>query len=100
MDNNIVYVIVAGVLGLIFAFWKKSWIEDQDEGTDQMKKIQRPFVDKQEFQKSLNLKTQEIKNCLKDYVSDESEEVFKKLNQEVHQEIGTGLLDWFKFNTE
>ena len=45
MDNNIVYVIVAGVLGLIFAFWKKSWIEDQDEGTDQMKKIGKSIAD-------------------------------------------------------
>ena len=40
MGNNIVYVIGAGVLGLIFAFWKKSWIETQDEGTDQVQSEQ------------------------------------------------------------
>tara|TARA_Y100001970_G_C14236227_1_gene861963 strand:- start:856 stop:3054 length:2199 start_codon:yes stop_codon:yes gene_type:complete len=45
MGNNIVYVIGAGVLGLIFAFWKKSWIETQDEGTDQMKKIGKSIAD-------------------------------------------------------
>ena len=45
MYNNIAFVIGAGVLGLIFAFWKKSWIEAQDEGTDQMKKIGKSIAD-------------------------------------------------------
>ena len=36
MDNNIVYVLVAGLLALIFSFWKTSWIEKQDQGTKKM----------------------------------------------------------------
>ena len=31
MDNNIIYVLVAGLLALIFSFWKTSWIEEQDQ---------------------------------------------------------------------
>ena len=45
MDNNIIIVIGSGFLALIFAFWKKNWIEDQDEGTDQMKKIGKSIAD-------------------------------------------------------
>jgi len=36
MDNNIIYVLVAGLLALIFSFWKTSWIENQDQGTKKM----------------------------------------------------------------
>ena len=36
MDNNIIYVLVAGLLALIFSFWKTSWIEKQDQGTKKM----------------------------------------------------------------
>ena len=45
MDNNIIIVIGSGLLALIFAFWKKNWIEAQDEGTDQMKKIGKSIAD-------------------------------------------------------
>jgi len=36
MDNNIVYVLAAGFLALVFSLWKTSWIEKQDQGTKKM----------------------------------------------------------------
>ena len=45
MDKNIVYVLIAGVLALVFSFWKKNWIDAQDEGTDRMKKIGKSIGD-------------------------------------------------------
>ena len=39
MSSNLIYVIGAGGLAMIFAFWKTNWIEAQDEGTDRMKSI-------------------------------------------------------------
>ena len=39
MSNNLIFVIGAGVLAMIYSFWKTSWIEAQDEGTDRMKSI-------------------------------------------------------------
>ena len=45
MDNNIMYVLIAGILALIFSFWKKNWIDAQDEGTDRMKKIGKSIGD-------------------------------------------------------
>lgn len=41
MDNtSILYAIpVAGLLALLFAFWKASWVSKQDAGTDRMKEI-------------------------------------------------------------
>jgi len=41
MSSNLIFVIGAAIVGLGFAFWKTSWIEDQDEGTDRMKIIGR-----------------------------------------------------------
>ena len=38
--TNLLYAIpVAGVLALLFAFWKASWVAKQDAGTDRMKEI-------------------------------------------------------------
>ena len=38
--QNLIYAIpVAGVLALLFAFWKSSWVKAQDGGDDNMKKI-------------------------------------------------------------
>ncbi|NIV13291.1 MAG: hypothetical protein GWN62_19010, partial [Aliifodinibius sp.] len=31
--------IIAGILGLLYTFWKTSWVVKQDVGTDKMKKI-------------------------------------------------------------
>ena len=33
------YVIFAGILALLYAFWKTNWINNQDEGSDRMKQI-------------------------------------------------------------
>ena len=30
------YVIFAGILALLYAFWKTNWINNQDEGSDRM----------------------------------------------------------------
>ena len=45
MDNNIIYVLVAGLLSLIFSFWKTSWIEKQDQGTKKMVVIGSSIAD-------------------------------------------------------
>ncbi|MAD60066.1 MAG: sodium-translocating pyrophosphatase, partial [Myxococcales bacterium] len=40
MNDNILYVIpVAGILALIYAYFKAAWIKKQDAGTDRMKEI-------------------------------------------------------------
>ena len=39
------FVIGAGVLAMIYSFWKTSWIEAQDEGTDRMKSIGASIAD-------------------------------------------------------
>lgn len=40
MLQNVLYGLpVLGLLGLVYVFWKSSWITKQDEGTDKMKKI-------------------------------------------------------------
>jgi K(+)-stimulated pyrophosphate-energized sodium pump len=45
MDYNIIYVLVAGLLALIFSFWKTSWIEKQDQGTKKMVVIGSSIAD-------------------------------------------------------
>jgi len=45
MSSNLMYVIGAGALAMIYAFWKSSWIEKQDEGTDRMKSIGKSIAD-------------------------------------------------------
>ena len=45
MDNNIIYVLVAGLLALIFSFWKTRWIEKQDQGTKKMLVIGSSIAD-------------------------------------------------------
>ena len=37
--NNLYYVLGAGVLAMVYAFWKTNWINNQDEGSDRMKQI-------------------------------------------------------------
>ena len=39
MSSNLMYVIGAGALAMLYAFWKTSWITSQDEGTSRMKQI-------------------------------------------------------------
>ena len=43
--DNLYYVLSAGVLAMVYAFWKTSWINDQDEGTDRMKQIGASIAD-------------------------------------------------------
>ena len=43
--NNLYYVIGAGVLAMLFAFWKTNWINRQEEGTDRMKQIGASIAD-------------------------------------------------------
>ena len=37
--NNLYFVLGAGALAMVYAFWKTSWINNQDEGSDRMKQI-------------------------------------------------------------
>ena len=39
MDYNMIFVLAAGVLALLFSVWKTRWIEAQDQGTEKMKVI-------------------------------------------------------------
>ena len=39
------YVIGAGILAMLYAFWKTSWINSQDEGSDRMKQIGASIAD-------------------------------------------------------
>ncbi len=45
MDNNIIYVLISGILALTFSFWKKSWIESQSQGNERMKIIGKSIAD-------------------------------------------------------
>ena len=39
MSSNLIFVVGAGILAMLFSFWKTSWINKQDEGTERMKQI-------------------------------------------------------------
>ena len=39
MENKLFYVFGSGLIAMLFAFFKTSWINKQDEGSDRMKKI-------------------------------------------------------------
>jgi len=43
--NNLFYVLGAGVIAMLFSFWKTKWINKQDEGSDRMKKIGKSIAD-------------------------------------------------------
>ena len=43
--NNLYYVMGAGILAMLYAFWKTTWINNQDEGSDRMKKIGSSIAD-------------------------------------------------------
>ena len=45
MSSNYMFVIGAAVLAMVYSFWKTSWIEAQDEGTDRMKSIGASIAD-------------------------------------------------------
>jgi len=43
--NEMYLVIGAGVIAMLYAFWKTNWINKQDEGTDRMKLIGANIAD-------------------------------------------------------
>ena len=43
--ENMYYVIGAGILAMLYAFWKTSWINNQDQGNDRMVKIGASIAD-------------------------------------------------------
>tara|TARA_Y100000590_G_scaffold454426_1_gene601227 strand:+ start:2236 stop:4347 length:2112 start_codon:yes stop_codon:yes gene_type:complete len=43
--NNLFYVLGAGMLAMLFSFWKTQWINNQNEGSDRMKKIGKSIAD-------------------------------------------------------
>ena len=45
MDSYIYLVLVAGALAMLFSFWKTSWINKQDQGSDRMIKIGKSIAD-------------------------------------------------------
>ena len=45
MDNKLFYVLGAGAMAMLFAFWKTSWINNQDQGNERMKKIGKSIAD-------------------------------------------------------
>ncbi|MDP6860807.1 MAG: sodium-translocating pyrophosphatase [Candidatus Marinimicrobia bacterium] len=45
MSSNLIFVVGAGILAMLFSFWKTSWIDKQDEGTERMKQIGASIAD-------------------------------------------------------
>ena len=45
MDNFLYLATFSGIIAMLFAFWKTSWINSQDEGTDRMKSIGTSIAD-------------------------------------------------------
>ena len=43
--DNLYYVLGAGIIAMLYAFWKTSWINNQDEGSDRMKQIGASIAD-------------------------------------------------------
>ena len=43
--DNLYLVVSAGVLAMLYSFWKTSWINNQDEGTERMKQIGSSIAD-------------------------------------------------------
>ena len=39
MDNLLYLAICSGIIAMLFAFWKTSWINKQDQGTEKMERI-------------------------------------------------------------
>ena len=45
MDSYIYLVLGAGVIAMLFSFWKTKWINKQDQGTERMEKIGAAIAD-------------------------------------------------------
>ena len=45
MNNNLLLIILSGVLAMVFSFWKTSWITKQSQGNERMKSIGASIAD-------------------------------------------------------
>jgi len=45
MEQYTIYVLLAGILAMLYAFWKTNWINKQDQGNDRMVKIGQSIAD-------------------------------------------------------
>ena len=45
MNNNLLLIMLSGVLAMGFSFWKTSWINKQSQGNDRMKSIGASIAD-------------------------------------------------------
>src|SRR5690625_6200435 len=46
MGQTVLYIIpFLGLIGILFMFWRSSWVNKQDAGSDQMKKIAKNIAD-------------------------------------------------------
>ena len=43
--TNLYYVIGAGIIAMLYAFWKTSWINNQNQGSERMKQIGASIAD-------------------------------------------------------
>ncbi len=43
--NNLFLVVGAGAIAMLFSFWKTTWINKQNEGTNRMKQIGASIAD-------------------------------------------------------
>ncbi len=45
MNNNLLLIILSGVLAMVFSFWKTTWITKQSQGNERMKSIGASIAD-------------------------------------------------------
>ena len=45
MDNLLYVTVCSGIVAMLFAFWKTTWINKQDQGTEKMKRIGKDISD-------------------------------------------------------
>ena len=45
MNNNLLLIILSGILAMLFSFWKTSWITKQGQGNERMKSIGASIAD-------------------------------------------------------
>ena len=45
MSNLLYLTLCSGVLAMLFAFWKTTWINKQDQGTEKMERIGKDISD-------------------------------------------------------
>ena len=45
MNSNVLLIMLAGALAMLFSFWKTTWINNQSQGNERMKSIGASFND-------------------------------------------------------